>query len=112
MAVRGRLGGEQHGDRTLLRASAMLAHHEHIEQVLARIAEAVDAGELQRARAQLEGTRHDLFAHFEAEETFILPKLREAQREAATSLLAEHDQMRALLDEMGADAAVNAISGE
>jgi hemerythrin superfamily protein len=112
MAARGRLGGEQHGDRTLLRASAMLAHHEHIEQLLARIVEAVLASEGQRARAQIEGLRRELLDHFEAEETFILPKLREAQREAATVLLGEHDQLRALLDELGADAAVGSLAVE
>jgi hemerythrin superfamily protein len=112
MAARGRLGGEQHGDRTLLRTSAMLAHHEHIEEALAEVVEVLVAGDSQRARAQFERVRTDLLAHLEAEEAFILPKLREAHREAAITLLAEHDQMRALLDQLGADAAVGALGSE
>jgi hemerythrin superfamily protein len=110
MAARGRLGAEQPEDRTLLRASAMLAHHEHMEQMLGRIVEILHTGQGQRARAQIEIVRSDLLAHFEAEEAFILPKLREAHREAAIALLAEHDQMRAQLDEIGADAAIGALA--
>jgi hemerythrin superfamily protein len=112
MAGSGRLGVAKRADRTLLRADAMLAHHEHIEQLLGRVTAALRDGDAQRARGQLEALRADLLAHFEAEESFILPKLREVHREAATTLLAEHDELRAALDDLGADAAVGALTPE
>ena len=112
MAGRGRLEGAQREDRTLLRASAMLAHHEHIEQQLARLGATTQSDDLVRARMQIEQLRRDLLAHFEAEEAFILPRLRDANREAAQELLADHDQLRASLDALGADAAVGALRPE
>jgi len=96
----------------MLRASAMLAHHEHIEQQLARVVASVESDELVRVRLQLEALRADLLAHFEAEEAFILPRLRDVNREAAQAAVADHDHLRAALDELGADAAVGSLRPE
>jgi hemerythrin superfamily protein len=105
-------------DRTLLRTSAMLAHHEQMDEVLARVVAAVQRQEPalgydpRRVRAQLAELRREVLAHFEAEEVFILPRLREVDRENAVILVAEHDELRAALDDVGADAAIGSLRAE
>jgi hemerythrin superfamily protein len=112
MAGRGRLDIAQREDRKMLRASAMLAHHEHMDQQLARVATTVEHADLVRARLQIDELRLDLLAHFEAEEAFILPRMRDVDREVAQALVTEHDQLRAELDELGADAAISGLRPE
>src|SRR5689334_3535632 len=78
----------------------MLRSHRHLEDQYCRVLEALEVGapELRALWAELE---HEVLAHLEAEERYVVPAFARVDREEALALLREHGQVREYLLELG-----------
>jgi Hemerythrin HHE cation binding domain len=78
----------------------MTGHHEHLNQLYARLLDAlaVNAPDVRDLWTELD---HELLAHMEAEERFVLPAFARIDRDEAVAILREHGRIRELLLELG-----------
>jgi len=78
----------------------MTESHAHLDTLFSRLLEALEAN-APDARELWTELDHDLLAHMEAEERFVLPAFARIDREEAVALLREHGRIREQLLELG-----------
>lgn len=85
-------------------ATYMTTDHQRCDHLLASCEQAIATGRWEGLTARANELASALLGHFELEEQVLFPELRAADPRAAgpTSVMRmEHDQIRALLDELG-----------
>lgn len=94
-------------------AGTLLSHHTRCETLRATAAAALEAGEWEAFAGRLETLRAGLYAHFAFEEDELFPQFERASgmREATEALRAEHRDIRAILDALGAASAAHDPEG-
>jgi len=78
----------------------MAESHEHLNTLFSQLLDALEAN-APDARELWTELDHDLLAHMEAEERFVLPAFARIDREEALALLREHGRIREQLLELG-----------
>jgi iron-sulfur cluster repair protein YtfE (RIC family) len=91
----------------------LVGHHTRCEALRAAAAAALEAGEWDAFTDQLETLRAGLYAHFAYEEEEVFPEFERlsGQREPTAALRAEHRDIRAILDALGAASAAHDPEG-
>ena len=78
----------------------MIESHEHLNTLFSQLLDAL-AANAPDARELWTKLDHELLAHMEAEERFVLPAFARIDREEALALLREHGRIREQLLELG-----------
>lgn len=79
----------------------MTRSHDLLRKLLERVLAAIESNDREAVRDVWTQLDHQLLAHMEAEERFVLPVFAHVDREEARALLREHGQLREQLLELG-----------
>lgn len=89
--------------------SHLVADHERLEGLFQQVLSAFEVGDREEVAAIWTRFDHELLAHMEAEERFLVPWLFRADQRAARSIIQEHRLIRSRLIELGAAVDLHAI---
>jgi len=99
-------------DRDLGSTSELLRdEHVHLEQVYEMVLNAYRAGDWNYVAASWNVFEAALRAHMEAEERHVFPRFMGASPAEAHQLLAEHDELRSMLETLGVNIELHAVPG-
>jgi hemerythrin-like domain-containing protein len=88
------------------------ADHARLQGMFQRLTDTVSGGDLPDVSATWAAFEAGLLAHFETEEAELLPLLADSDPAEARALRAEHDEIRAIVAELGVMTDLHAIRKE
>ena len=104
-------GGAMWVDRERTTASELLrAEHAHLENTYEKLLAAYDAGDWNDVAASWNTFEVELRAHMAREERHVFPSFIATSPVEAKQLLAEHDELRGMLDTLGVNIELHAVS--
>jgi len=91
-------------------ADALRRDHHRLEKLFTRLQAACLEDDWSEVRTQWDAFELALRAHMESEEKHVLPAFRRAEGDEAAAIVAEHDQLRNLLGELGVRVDLHAVT--